>query len=145
MDKSTWVVVANGERARIFEVEKFGQLKEIDTLIHPKSKLSNEELTRDSLGRTTELHKKVSNTYQPATMPKEKELIAFAKQVATHLDLCRNTNKFSKLFLIVDPHFLGLLRKNFGKNTLSSIEGEITKDLTEFNPDQIWIRLPVAH
>jgi protein required for attachment to host cells len=145
MDKNTWVLVANGKKARIFEVEKFGKLKEISSLVHPRSTLTNEELTRDSLGRKKDFFRKTPSTYEPNTMPKEKEEHTFAKEVAGYMDKSKNTNQFLRLFLMADPHFLGLLRKSLGKNTLSAIEGEVSKDLTELPPDEIWTHMPVVN
>ena len=44
MLKKTWLVVANSNCARIFEIEKDLKLKELETLIHPESKLRDSDL-----------------------------------------------------------------------------------------------------
>ncbi|MBA3603708.1 MAG: host attachment protein [Parachlamydiaceae bacterium] len=43
----TWIVVANSATARVFELEKSGNIKEIETLVHAQSRLHGRDLTTD--------------------------------------------------------------------------------------------------
>lgn len=144
MDKETWVVVCNKEIARIFEVEKFGSLKEIHTLVHPQSGMKAEMLTRDGLGQTTEMVQKGHNTMEPQTPLKLKEAMHFARDVAKYLITKKNDSGFKRMFLMAEPGFLGLLREELDQNVVKCIEEEIPKDLTKFEAKQIWEYMPIA-
>lgn len=144
MQKETWVVVANKETARIFEVEKFGSLKEIHTMVHPKSGLKVEDMTWDGLGVASDGFRTNHNSMEPATSPKMKEAQSFAKQIAKFLELKCNQSKFNRMFLMAEPSFLGVLRRNLNSNTLRCLEGEVSKDLTKQDLKGIWNHMPVV-
>ena len=144
MHKETWVVVCNKEQARIFEVEKFGSLKEIYTLVHPQSGMKAEMLTRDGLGQTSEMYNKGHNTMEPATPLKLKEAMHFAKEVARYLTSEKNNQRFKRMFIMAESSFLGLLREELDKNVVKCVEAEIPKDLTKFDAKEIWGYMPIA-
>jgi len=144
MHKETWVVVCNKEKARIFEVEKFGFLKEIHTLVHPQSGMRAGMLESDDLGQTSEMYNKGHNTMEPQTPLKLKEAMHFAKEVAKYLISQKNESRFTRMFLMAEPSFLGLLREELDHNVVRCLEGEIPKDLTRLDAKQIWEYMPIA-
>jgi protein required for attachment to host cells len=144
MNKETWVVVCNKEKARIFEVEKFGSLKEIYTLVHPQSGMKADKLMSDGLGQSTDMYMMGHNTMEPQTPLKLKEAMQFARQIAKYLVTQKNDSRFTRMFLMAEPGFLGLLREELDPNVTKCVEGEIPKDLTRLDGKQIWEHMPIA-
>lgn len=145
MHKETWVVVCNKEKARIFEVEKFGNLREIHTMVHPQSAMKAEMLTRDGLGRASEgFGMGGHSTMGPATPLKLKEAMHFAKEVAKYLESQKNGMRFTRMFIMAEPSFLGILRDELNRNVVKCVEGEIAKDLTKLDAKAIWEHMPIA-
>lgn len=145
MQKETWIVVANKEKARIFEVEKFGSLKEIHTLIHPQSGLKADELYSDNMGCTTEAFRMGQHMMEPATTYKVKEAIIFARQISKYLDAEKKTGRFTRMFLMAEPSFLGVLRNELSAGVTKCVEAEVSKDLTKFTAGEIWTHMPVVN
>ncbi|CRX39424.1 host attachment protein [Estrella lausannensis] len=144
MHKETWVVVCNKEKARIFEVEKFGNLREIYTMVHPQSAMKAEMLTRDGLGRTNEMFRSGHSTMDPTTPLKLKEAMNFAKEVAKYLESQKNGMRYTRMFIMAEPSFLGILRDELNHNVVKCVEGEIPKDLTKLDAKAIWEHMPIA-
>lgn len=138
MHKETWVVVCNKEKARIFEVEKFGLLKEIHTLVHLQSGMKADKLQSDDLGQSSEMFSMGHNTMEPHTPLKLKEAMLFAKEVAKYLGTSKNDFRFKRMFLYAEPSFLGLLREELDPNVIKCVEEEHPKDLTKLDAKQIW-------
>lgn len=143
MKKDTWLIAANGCKARIFKLEHKGALVEVETLIHPESRLHNHDLVSDRPGRDYESSNgRTRHAIEPATWPKDQEVILFAKTIAAYLDKARGENKFQKLYLAASPTLLGLLRHSLSPSTLKLISGEVDKDMTSMKPEQMIEHLP---
>ena len=68
--KSTWIVVAESARARIFTMSGIGgKLQEITDLSHPESRLHDTELSSDLPGRTFDIQGQGRHGMEPATDP----------------------------------------------------------------------------
>ncbi|MEI6789810.1 MAG: host attachment protein [Myxococcaceae bacterium] len=115
--KNTWVVVANGSMARIFNLSK-DLLSEVEVLVHPEARKHTRELISEG-------------------SPQKNELEHFAKEVAQHLELAHGKNLFQGLHVIASPAFLGLLRHSLHAATKKSVLSELSKDLVEESPLQI--------
>ena len=145
MEKETWIVVADDAYARIFRLDKFRQLEEIETLVHPESRLKEQDLVSDRPGRTFESNTVARRSLGQTISPKKQEAINFAKLVAHHLNEAASKGKCVKFYLAASPSFLGLLRPEFHKNTLKMIEAEINKELTHLDKKEICNFFPFAH
>jgi protein required for attachment to host cells len=129
--KTTWVVVAESARARIFSLSGIGgKLRELENLTHPESRLHDSELTSGRPGRTSDSHGRRHGLEQ-AMDPHEREAHTFARQVAQHIDRGRREASFDSLVLIAPPKFLGELRTNLSKPTRSALSAELDKNLVE--------------
>jgi protein required for attachment to host cells len=127
-------MVANSSIARFFEVEKSGSLKEIDTLVHPESRLHARDLVSDKTGRSFESSTVARHAIEPKTNPKEVEEDKFARQITNHLNTAHQDGKFKHLCIAASPHFLGLLRQSLSPSTTQSLSAEIDKDITHMPP-----------
>jgi len=135
----TWVIVAESGRARIYEAGASDTgLTEIQDLVHPESRMHEQNITSDLPGRTHDRqgtgarHAKVEST--PI---KEHEAKSFAKEIASILDAGRKQSAFDKLVIMAPPAFLGLLRKQLSAATLKTVVREVDKNLLHNSPDEI--------
>ncbi|MBA3237455.1 MAG: host attachment protein [Parachlamydiaceae bacterium] len=139
---STWVMVANSSIARFFEVEKSGSLKEIDTFVHPESRLHARDLVSDRPGRSFESASFARSALESRTNPKDVEEDKFARQISEHLHMAHQDGKFSRLYIAAGPRFLGLLRQFMTPTTAQLLTAEIDKDITHMPPLDIRKHLP---
>jgi len=115
MADTTWVVVADGSRARIFETPGLKlDLREIEDLV---------------------------NVVPGGTTLSEKDREKFAKTVADHLEQGRLHHRFHRLRLAVEPKFLGMLRKRLSEETRQMIFEDINEDLSALDTQQIQAHL----
>ena len=143
MKKETWLIVANSTIARIFKVQKKESLVEIETLVHPESRLHNRDLVSDNrAGRTFDSMGPGRHALEPTILPKQQESIEFAKDIAHYLEKSRVNGDFDKLYLAASPTQLGLLRQNIHPATMKLINGEVNKDMTHMKVEEIINHLP---
>ena len=111
MAVTTWVVVADGSRARIFETQGLKlDLREIEDLVHVVP-----------AGRTLS----------------EKDREKFAKTVADYIEQGRLHQRYQRLRLTVEPKFLGMLRERLSDETHRMIFEEINEDLSTLDAREI--------
>lgn len=142
MKKETWLVVANSSVARIFKVQKKESLIEIESLVHPESRLYNKDLCSDKPGRSFESANAGRHSVGSTVMPKQQEFINFAKEISAYLDDARKQGKFDRLYLVAAPAQLGLIRQNLHSETTKLMAGEVDKDITHLKPEEIIAHLP---
>lgn len=121
MSKITWLVVANSDKALVYQVDhmKYQFIKELD---HNESRLKTEDLMSGKPGHFT----------TPTVDSHEHEHIVFAKALAVFLDGARNQNQYHALIVCADPHFSGLLEKEMSKQVQELIMKHIHKDYVPF-------------
>ena len=142
---STWIIVADGSRCRIFSGFKSPDgLQELQTLTHPETRLHEQELTSDLPGRAYDSSGQGRHTMGNTVQPKKHETEAFARQINDFLDKERTHHKFGRLVVIAAPSMLGQLRTNFNPEVTKCVSAEIDKDLTQHSVEDIQQHLP-AH
>ena len=130
-----WIVVAQGNLARIFMSERGLQsLREIETLVHPESRLHNRDLKSDSHGRSFDSGGQGRHRMGSGETPKQHEVQAFAHELSQRLEKARVQGDFSKLVIAAPPAFLGQLRKSLSPALRKSVVNEIDKNLTSLDP-----------
>jgi len=130
--EKTWVLVADGARARIFVQDSVGmELTPVLAEKDDQSRLPTRDIGTDKPGRTQE---RVADGSRHAMAPRvdwhefEKEL--FAKKMAKILDQAAQKKAFDRLVLVAPSKTLGQLRHALGKTAHEKITAEINKDLT---------------
>lgn len=142
MSNMIWVVVANRVTARIFATESpLGAIEEIETLLHPESRVPQQSLVSDRSGRT-ERSAGGRQPSDPDTAHHEHETTLFASQVATTLAKARNDGRYGTLVLAAPPAFLGALRKALDAQTRSLVTLELDKDLALLDPRTLRTHFP---
>ena len=135
---TTWVVVADSSRGKIFVQDTHGNaLQERVDLIHPGARLRGEKLTSDRSGRHTGAYGQGSHVFDARTEAKEHEVETFAKEIAERLETGRTSGQFQKLVLMAPPAFLGVLREQLGDEVRKLVVEEIAKDLVTHSADEV--------
>lgn len=136
---TTWVLVADSSRARLFSVEKaLAPLQEIEAFINPEGRARTQDLVSDRQGRSPGNGPNMD--YDVA--PKRQLAIQFAKEISEHLKNGRIAGLFRKLYITAAPSFLGLLRDELDAKTAELVVETVSKDLTQLEPKEIRRHLP---
>ena len=144
MPNTTWVVVTDSSRARIFKTETaLGPLQELAALAHPEGRLHAHELTSDLPGRAFDSSGLGGRHAMEQNIdPKENEALKFARQIAEYLENGQNENQFTKLVLVAAPKFLGHLRQSLSDRVVALVSQEIDKNLVQQTAEDIRRHLP---
>ncbi len=125
-----WVLVADGSRARLFRAEGArGGLVEIDTWLHPESRLREQDLVTDAPGQERGRGGTAHGVNEPHSA-RDHELETFAREIAERLQTALSEERFGRLLLCAPPRFLGLLRDALPAAVRQRVRHEIGKDLT---------------
>lgn len=127
----TWVVVADGARARVFENTGPGKgLYEVPGSAVDQPDPASRDIGTDRPGRGRESAGAGKHAMQPRTDLHDHAEQKFANALAARLNAARPRNEFDRLILIAAPKTLGHLRAALAPQTAKLVTGEIDKDLT---------------
>ena len=126
---TTWILVADSGRARIFEKHNHAAITELQDLTNSLGRLQDRELKTDKEGRFFG-HPAQGNTSEPEVPPEAHQALLFAETIDKFLSDSYHHQRFSKLQLIVPPEFLGLLRKKLDDQVRKVVVKEVPKDLS---------------
>lgn len=139
----TWVVVADGQQARIYRIGEGGKAVEPvgDALVSEAARLRTHELGSDGPG-VVRTGGGMTRAVEPTDWQRlEKE--RFARHVAGVLNEAAGRKAFDQLVIAAPPRALGDLRASLGEAVIERIKAEVAKDLTGSKPDELLAR--VAH
>ena len=123
---NNWLLVANSRHAKIFSVTgAHYELAELADFAHPVASQRGDNPT----GHISASSKGTSHGMEPQTLPKEKEVQAFAVELAQYLQSEFSQRHFSELTLAAAPEFLGELRSALTEK-VRAVAKAINKDLT---------------
>lgn len=132
--ETTWIVLANASRARIFESADGGAASEVRALVHPASRLKAAELDAHHAGHA-ERHVGTgghgSPAYPPRGDPREREHRAFAHDLARELHDAVAGGQVQRLVLAASSDFLGELRAALRGAAARAVVASHAADLTE--------------
>ncbi len=134
--KTTWVLVADGARARIFVKD----LKKLNNAIGQDfvgENLRESELGTSKPGRGYESSNPARHAYQPRTDWHQYQKQLFAKELCDILEKANKNSEFDELIIVSPPKTLGDIRGYLCKQTLSKIKAEIPKDITKFTENEL--------
>jgi len=128
--KLTWVLVADGGKARIFECLGIGKgVRQMPGYEETLALPANRDLLDDRPGRGFESFSPMRHSYE-AGDPHRSMKQDFARHLADELAVLRDAGSFDYLVLVAPPEFLGNLRSALGAGLASAIVGDLAKDLT---------------
>ena len=140
---STWVIVADSARARIFDFDETArELTEREDLVHPASRLRPREITTDRPGSAYRAAGPGRHGLDPHSSVKEVERREFARTLARRLDKAVDTSEVEKLVVIAGPKFLGELRSCLDPPARKVVALEIEKNLARHSAREILEVLP---
>jgi protein required for attachment to host cells len=138
-----WVVAADSAQARFFSAERAnGGLSEFASLSNPVGRLRTGDLVSDRPGRVANAARGSRTALEPHETAHEHAMGAFAKRLCRRLIRARQTRKVDRLYLVADPAFLGLLRRNLDAPTRRIVAGERNKDLSQHPAAEVRRVLP---
>lgn len=134
----TWIVVADGARARIFENDGPGRgIKELPDESSEQELKPTREINADKPGRAFDSAGQGRHAMEPPTDPHRHAKRDFAAQLAKRLKSALDEHRYDRLVVVAAPVTLGDLRKEFDKGVMERVHGEIAKDLTRAQPPEI--------
>jgi len=131
---TTWIVAADSSRARILQVAGRERLVEVEDFLNPEGRLHNREITTDANPR---LHGPgcLGAREEPSAVEHAVEM--FSKRFGNYLEKARTDHRYDRLVLVAPPKFLGVMRKELGKEVEKLVADELAKDLSWFNAREI--------
>ena len=138
--KTTWVLVADGARARIF-IKNHTVLNDAIGQGYVGENLKDSEHAPDKPGRAYESSNPTRHAYQPRTDWHQYQKELFAKELCQVLEKANEKTEFDELIIISPPKTLGDIRANLCKQTLSKVTAEIPKDVTKLSEHDLAIYL----
>jgi protein required for attachment to host cells len=144
MTTTTWIVTGDSSRARILQVTGRERLDEIEDFINPKGRMNDRELRTDAHPRFNG-HGGVpgsSRTGGPASDREEMsqadlEAENFSREIGRYLDKARTDHRYDELYLVAPPKFLGMMRKELGKEVEKLLREDFDKNLSWFDAREI--------
>lgn len=141
----TWIVVADGARARFFSPDK-ESAKLVPTgpenLVAPASRQRPRDLKSDKPGRTFSASRSgVRHAFEPPHDYHKLEKHRFMVTVAGALDDACKRGAFDDLILVAPRRSLGELRGLLSKRVQGSVRQEVANDLTNEPPSRLRRRL----
>jgi protein required for attachment to host cells len=112
-------------------------LEEIQTLAHPEARMHEGDMVSDRSGRGRTTH-----DVGHESAARDEENMQFAARVCETLESARNSGEFKRLYVIAEPKFLGMMRKNCSGALQKLVETEIPKNLAAHSMDDIRSHLP---
>ncbi len=133
MTKATWILIADGARARVLAQEKdFAALE--PAFEHEEitgSTAQSKEIGSDRPGRSFDSGGQGRHAMEPPTDPQRYAKYEFARELAHRLEDAAHRDRFARLVLIAAPKTLGDLRELLPPPVKARIVAEIDKDLTK--------------
>lgn len=127
---NTWLVVADGARASIYDQPRPNDtLKPVSDGVLKHINKPSRELVTTKRGRVFHSADGTRSAMERPTDPHAYEKWRFAIKLSAYLH-ARN-HKFAKLVLIAPPKMLGNLRQNLSRQNTNKVSAELAKDLTK--------------
>jgi protein required for attachment to host cells len=144
---TTWILIADGGRARLFANHGPGKgIEPLDATFKADHR-STHEIVGDRLGRTYESKGDARHAIAAQTDPHRELKRKFAEHLAEVLDQQKKAHAFDRLIIVAPPVVLGDLRDALTAPVRGVIHGELHKDLTKTPyaelPDHLAAVMPV--
>ena len=134
--KKTWVLVADGTRARLF-IKKFKAIEHLMGHDLVGDNLRDSEIYMDKPGRSFESANPTRHAYQPRTDWHDYQKQLFAKEICSVLEKAHEQDEFDELIIITPAKMLGNIRNYLGKQILPKIAAEISKDISKLSDHEL--------
>lgn len=136
--KRTWIVIADGMRARILRQDKRTEppVPALDRdLYAPDVHGFARDLKSEKPGRAFDTGSGGRHAMQPRNDPHQQQKHAFARHISGLLNDAAKRRQFERLILVAPPKMLGELRAGLDAHATDLVGGELARDL---------VHLPIA-
>lgn len=134
----SWIVIADGARARILENTGPGQgLTPLPEQEMQQDHKPSRDIDADRPGRTHDRMGPQRHAMEPPTDAHRQEKRRFAEDLAELLNTAARLNSYDRLILVAPAKTLGDLRQALGKEAAAKVDGELSKDLTPIPDHQL--------
>jgi protein required for attachment to host cells len=141
----TWILVADGSRARLFAASQRGKpWKLIEQLEHPESRAKAADIDPTERGTQKQSFGFGSPTMEPKNPPRRVEQMHFGEQLAHKLDAGLKHGEYGALVLVAGPRFLGELKGMLDAHVTKCVIAALDKDYTQLNERELAERLDEA-
>ena len=138
----TWILVADGARARILQSEGWGTgLTPVPGQAREMNNPPTREQGTERPGRVQESANSARHAMAPRVDWHRYEKHLFAAELAGVLNRAGHEKAFDRLVIVAPPSTLGDLRAKLDKNTRKRVTAELDKDLTNESLDDLQAQL----
>lgn len=138
---TTWVLVANAERARCFQRDPATHaLTELSDFVHPQARLGGEAQGGALTGAAGKGHGRTGHAgtqFEPQTPAQAKERDSFARQLADYLNEAVAARRCTGLVLIASSPMLGELRPALSSAAQKVVQRSVASDLTRYGGPEL--------
>jgi protein required for attachment to host cells len=128
----TWILIADGSRARIVESDGTGhRLHAVEGMTFLADHASTHEIMSDRTGRSYSSVGPGRSAIEAHTDPHRELKKKFAQQLADVLAQALEQKSYNRLFIVSPPTALGDLRAAISAAVRAKVGGEVAKDLTK--------------
>ena len=139
--KPDWILIANSTRARLMQMERNERVTELETFVHPQSRIKVSDLVDDRAGHESTDRSYGGTSYQPRTDARQKEHQRFAREIAEFLERQAHSGSYRSLAVFASSPFLGELKAAVGAATIKLMSGTHDLDLTSVGVAELGRRL----
>jgi protein required for attachment to host cells len=140
--KRTWILVADGARARILQSEGWGTgLTPVPGQTHRIENPPTRAHVSDRPGRSHESTTSMRHALEPRVDWHRYEKHLFATELAAIINRSHQENAFDRLVIVAPPSTLGDLRAKLDKNARRLVTAELDKDLTNLSLEELQSQL----
>lgn len=131
----TWILIADGARARILAHEAPGsELRTLPGMVFAGEHAATHDLVSERQGRSYESHSPSRSAIESHSDPHRELKSAFAKRMADVLATELGKKSYDRLVIVAAPVTLGDLRAAISESVRARVCAEIASDLTK-TPD----------
>jgi protein required for attachment to host cells len=143
--RTTWVLVADSARARLFEISAEDRsMTELGCYASAASRSNARDSATDRLPRTSESVGEARHAIEPHTTLRDKSSNQFAHVLGDVLKGGHAERRFERLVLVAPARFLGILNATLDKGLRGCLAGELPRDLVALPVPEIRARLSQA-
>ncbi len=129
---TTWILIADGARARIFANHGPGKgIEAVEGGEFDADHRPDHEIVSDKAGRTFESVGATRHAIQPHHDPHRELKRAFSERLAAMLDEQLAEKAYDRVILVAPPVTLGDLRAALSAHVKAAVYAELDKDLTK--------------
>ena len=134
----TWILVADGARARIFVNNGPGKgIEEMQGSAFENALPPSRDIGSDKPGRSFNSTGFVRHAIEPGSDPHRERKREFLGHVAHYLDKARRRGDFERLVIVAPPPALGDLRAEMDPKLRQLVTVEIAHDLVEHSRNDV--------